>query len=134
MKNQTLYILWGFGYLLCAGLGFIPNPTGAAYGALFLTGIAFFIPPSILLYRAIRKQDQKLLRWIRGISLGSLIATFAAIVLNIMSYSASAFMGDAMHALLVLVSVPMVCGQVWVVSMFCWACLMYTAWTHVKKN
>jgi hypothetical protein len=134
MKDKTLYILWGCGYLLCAGLGFIPNPTGAAYGALFFVGLLFFIPPSMLLYRAIRRKDLKLLRLIRGISLGSLIATFVAIVLNIMSYSATAFVGDAMHALLVLVSVPMMCGQVWMVSMFCWACLMYTAWTHIKKN
>ena len=134
MKNQTLYILWGCGYILCAGLGFIPNPTGVAYGALFCLGLLFFVPPFILLYRAIRAKDQKLLRLLRGISMGSLIATFCAIIFNIASYSATAFMGDAMHALLVMVSVPMVCSQVWVVSMFCWACIMYTAWTHIKDN
>ena len=49
MKDQTLYILWGCGYLLCAGLGFIPNPTGFLRGLMLFFSAVFYFPGFILI-------------------------------------------------------------------------------------
>ena len=47
MKSQFLYALWGALFILCAGLGFIPEP--ARVLRVLLTGLSIlFFLPSIL--------------------------------------------------------------------------------------
>ena len=51
MKKSTLLLIWGILYIICAGLGFIPEPQGMVRAMLFLVSLLFFLPPAVLLYR-----------------------------------------------------------------------------------
>ena len=134
MGNKTLFIWWAVLYVLCVALSFAPSPTGAQYGALVLLSLLFFLPGGILLHRAIRTGNRKICGVIRLISACSLVLTVLAIIGNFFSYSASEKAGMVMHVLLVLVSAPMVCGQVWAVSLFLWACLLLTAHRALRQQ
>ena len=48
MKKKSLFALWGGLFLLCAGLGFIPEPAGAVRWVLTGGSILFFLPPAML--------------------------------------------------------------------------------------
>ncbi|MBE6928992.1 MAG: hypothetical protein E7463_01820 [Ruminococcaceae bacterium] len=133
MRNKTLVILWAAAYCLCAALSFFPSPEGAQHKALVLLALLFFLPGGILLYRAIRAGNRVICRRIRLLSACSLALTVLAIIGNFLTYSASASAGMVMHILLVLVSVPMVCGQVWVISLFLWACLLLTSHRYLRS-
>ena len=117
MSNKTLYIIWGCLYILCAGLGFIQPGTEAAANAMTLLSVAFFIPGAVLLYRGQRIR----IRFISALSLG---LTLASILLNILSVGMAEIDGEILYALLGLLSAPMLCSQVWLLSLFLWACLL----------
>ena len=134
MRNKTLVILWAAAYCLCAALSFSPSPAGIQYGALVLLALLFFVPGWMLLYRAIQAGNRAVCRRIRLLSACSLGLTLLAIIGNFLTYSASETAGMVMHILLVLVSVPMVCGQVWVVSLFLWACLLLTSHRYLRRK
>ena len=51
MKKSTLLLIWGILYIICTGLGFIPEPQGMVRAVLFLVSLLFFLPPAVLLYR-----------------------------------------------------------------------------------
>lgn len=121
MKSKNLFILWGGLFVLCAALGFVPNPAGALRFLLILAAIAFFVPPLIL----IRKGGKKTRQLIGSLSLLSLCLTTFLIILNFLSVGFSAAVGDALYALLVILSCPMICGQYWVISLFGWAWLLF---------
>ena len=80
MTKKKLYIVWGVMYVLCAALGFVPSPEGALYGLLFMLSLAFFIPPAVLLYRAVQRSDLATVRVVRTLSLVSLSATLVMLV------------------------------------------------------
>ena len=124
MKQKNWYLLWGALYILCAGLGFIPHPEGFLYYFLMGIGIAFFVPGGVLLYRALKAGDKKELRRLRTLSIASLTATLIMMLLNILSVGAGDLAGNMVYALLILVSSPMVCSQLWMLSLFLWACLL----------
>ena len=132
MRNRTLVISWAVAYCLCAALSFFPTPAGAQYTALVLLALLFFLPGGMLLHRAIRAGNQVICRRIRLLSACSLGLTMLTIIGNFLTYSASATAGMVMHVLLVLVSVPMVCGQVWILSLFLWACLLLTSHRYLR--
>ena len=134
MTKKNLYIAWGVLYALCAVLGFIPEPQGALYGLLFLLSLAFFIPPTVLLYRAIPREDLATVRLIRTLSLLSLSATLVMLVLNLLSVGGTREAGRFVYYLLILVSSPMVCNQIWFPSLFLWACLMVVSWQQLQKQ
>ena len=134
MRNKTLVILWAAAYCLCAALSFFPSPAGAQYGALVVLALLFFLPGWMLLHRAIQAGDRAACRRIRLLSACSLGLTVLAIIGNFLTYSASETAGMVMHVLLVLVSVPMVCGQVWVMSLFLWACLLLTSHRYLRQK
>ena len=127
MSNKALYILWGGLYILCTALGFIPAPEDAAANAMTLLSIAFFIPGAVLLYREQRMQ----VRIISAISLG---ATALSLVLNVLSVSLERIDGEILYALLGLVSAPMFCSQVWLLSLFLWACLFMATFLWKKET
>lgn len=124
MKQKVLFALWGFLFILCAGLGFIPEPEGALKWLLRILGIAFFVPGGLLLYRAVQEKDTKLLRLIRRISLISLTLTALLLVLNILSVMWNETLGSVLYCLLILVSSPMICCGSYALSLFLWACLL----------
>lgn len=133
MKNQTWYWIWGGLFILCALLGFIPEPTGFLKVLLVIAAVVFFVPGWVLLYRASKVQDLFTLRLIRGICLVSLGTTLVFLVLNLMSAGAEDVVGDLLYGFLVILSSPMVCSQYWVVSLFLWACLLMTSLSQLKK-
>lgn len=133
MKKSVLYIIWACLYFLCAGLGHISEPAPVQAVALTLFALFFFVPGTILLIQALRKQDKKTLlqlRWISGLSLG---LTFALLLANVFSVLGSELLGDVLYEFLIFVSVPMICSQYWFASLFLWACLLFATFPF-KKN
>lgn len=127
MSDKLLYIIWAGLYILCAGLGFIQEPEGVAAVLMTLLSLAFFVPGFVLVYRGKRKV-------VGSLSLVSLVATLAALVLNVLSVAMSSFSGDFLYTLLGLVSAPMYCSRVWVLSLFLWACLLMASLMKPKKD
>ena len=123
MKNKTLFTLWGVLFALCAGLGFLPNPQGALRILLTILACGFFLPPLVLISRG----QPHTLRLIRNLAALSLLLTVALIIINFLSFSASRLLGNMLYALLVIISSPMVCGQIWFIGLFGWAFLLFSA-------
>ena len=138
MSKRALYILWGAFFVICAGLGFIPSPDGLAYWIMFFFSLIFFIPPTVLLYRAVKGGHREEIKRIFWICVASLLATVIALALNFLSVDATKAAGDAVYYILIVVSAPMVCGQIWVSSLFWWGCLLTASaqelWKTRKKK
>ena len=120
---RTVYICWGILYALCFGFGFIPEAEGITAWAMTGLGVVFFVPGFMLLYL-----EQK--KTVRLISAVSLIGTMVTIMLNFLAVNASTGTGDFLYVLLGLVSAPMFCARIWVLSLFLWACLLMS--TFIK--
>ena len=133
MNKKTLFILWAVLFIVCAGLGFIPEPAGMLKIFLFLFSLVFFLPPALLLYLSIRSQDSYSLKLIRNLSALSLISTLILMVLNIASVQWSAAAGNILHSVLTIVSSPMLCCGNWFLSMFLWACLLMVTLKELKS-
>ena len=136
MKKQHLFALWGGLFILCTRLGFIGKPSAALQILMTLLSVLFFLPPSLLLYRSRMCGDRDTILLVRNLSLASLILTAALIIANFLSALAPAWLGNFLHGMLVVVSVPMVCSGYWTLSLFLWACLMVcsTRILKAKKN
>jgi len=133
MKKTYLFALWGFLFIICAGLGFIPEPAGAVRVLLTLVSIGFFVPPTVLLYRAKQEKDTHTLQLIRNLSALSLLVTVITLIGNFLSALSSEFLGNLLHAVLVVVSSPMICCGYWALSLFLWACLLMVSLQMLKK-
>ena len=133
MKNKHLFWIWGGLFILCALLGFIPQPVGFLKGLLVLFGVAFFTPGWVLLFRASKENDLSLIKTICILCLASLGSTLLFLVLNFLSGSGSQAAGNLLYGFLIIFSSPMVCTQYWVVSLFLWACLLMTGLSFLKK-
>lgn len=127
MKKSTLLLIWGILYIICAGLGFIPEPQGMVRAMLFLVSLLFFLPPAVLLYRGKTQGDRDAVRLVRWLSATSLGLTLIGLCGNILAALGGAALGSIMHILLGLVSAPMFCSNFWVVSLFLWAVLLITS-------
>ncbi len=134
MIRSTLWLRWGGFYIICAGLGFIPQPQGIVRAMLFLLSLLFFVPPGVLLYEARRHSDRALLRRLRMAALASLILTQLMLIANILTAPYSEGLGTAMHILLGLVSAPMFCSNYFVVPLFLWAVVLIMSFTKKKEN
>ena len=124
MKSRFLYVLWGALFILCAGLGFIPEPAGVLRLLLTAVSIAFFLPPALLVYKSRREKNQRTLSLVRNLSIASLSLSVLLIIANFLTVFRSALLGDILHGLLVVVSSPMICSGHWAMSLFFWACLL----------
>ena len=133
MSNLFLSIIWAFLYAACAILGFIPSPSGAISGLLISASILFFLPPTVLLLRAAKQKNQKLIKQIRNVSLIWLVTALVLIVLNILSVMSSELTGIVLYYMLIIIASPMVCGQYWIISLFLWACLLMASWQQLRK-
>ena len=118
------YIAWGVLYLLGAIFPFIPEPEWLG----ILTCLLFFVPPAVLLYR------RESIRLIRNISIGWLSATVFLLVLNILSVTMTELAGTVLYYMMAVISSPMLCGGNWLVSMFCFACLLIVSQKLLKKT
>ena len=120
MKTKTLWLLWLYLFCFSCILGFIPNPTGLIKALLVLLAVGFFIPGGVLLYRGSRRT----LGWIVFISAASLVLTTVSVILNFASVLMERIWGTVLYILMGILSTPMLCSQIWVISLFGWACLL----------
>ena len=129
MNKKLLYMLWAGLFVLCAGLGFIPEPEGAFKIALTCISLVFFVPPAWLLYRG-DVSDAKLVCNLSALSLG---LTLILLVLNFLTALQSDFLGQVLHYTLVIVSSPMICSGHWAMSLFLWACLLIASRKQTRR-
>ena len=134
MKNKSLLAIWGIFYIICAGLGFIPEPEGAV--RIFLTAISvlFFVPPAILLFDAFSAGDEKTIRLIRLLSALSLALTLVLLTANFLAALGAGWLGTLLHILLVIGTAPMLCSNYWVLSLFLWAVLLVASCQKRKEQ
>lgn len=134
MKKQHLFALWGGLFALCAGLGFIGVPSAALQILMAILSALFFLPAAVLLYRSRKCGDRDTVLLVRNLSVASLVLTAALIIANFLSALAPAWLGNFLHGMLVVVSVPMICSGNWALSLFLWACLMIVSMKILKEK
>ena len=134
MKRPILYCLWAFFYVVCGMLGNLEDPEGFRAIAMTLLSVGFFVPPTLLLIDGWKKDDQKLIRTIRYISISSLVLTLGLLIANIAVVSASERVGNILYQILIYLSVPMICSRYFVLSLFLWACLLMASLSCLKKQ
>ena len=132
-KTKKLWLAWGIAYLLCVGLSFIPEPGAGVSFLLLLISLGFFAPPVMLAVYGLQAKKPALLKVLRALSLCSLGLTLALIVLNFLAVEASQAWGTVLYWILILVSCPMICSQIWVVSLFGWAVVLMASLNYLKK-
>ena len=130
MNKKTLSILWALLFVLCAGLGFIPEPQGAVKGLMTAASALFFLPPSLLLWQG----DRDTAALIRNLSALSLGVTLLTLILNFILAVSSETLGNILHYVLVVVSTPMICSGYWVLSLFLWACLLMVSLKKLRRK
>jgi hypothetical protein len=133
MNTLSYYTVWVGLFILCAGLGFVPEPQGFLKFLLVSFSIGFFLPPAFLLRHARKRGEKQTIETVRNLAFGSLALTILLIIANFLSLLASEAVGNALYVILTIVSAPMICGQYWIVSLFLWACLMIGAQRLLKK-
>ena len=134
MTNKSLYIIWAVLFAICAALGFLVEPEGLDKGICVVMSLLFFLPPGAIVYLSWKKKDWEPVRLVRNLALGSLALTLAALVANFLTLGAPVLVGDVLYALLVILSTPMVCSQIWVISLVLWAALMWTCISVLSKK
>lgn len=134
MNKTSYYTVWAGLFILCAGLGFIPEPAGFLKAMLILLTLGFFAVPVCFVNYLQKRGDVLHIKIVRNLSIASLGLTVVLILVNFMSMLASEAVGNALYVLLVIVSAPMVCGQYWVLSLFLWACLLFWTQSVLKKK
>ncbi len=133
-RKGKLALAWGALYVICTIFGFINTNNGLLQAIFALFSIGFFIPGGILLHEAVGEKDRKTVLCIRYLSVASLILTVLTWIGNVLALPASEAVGDRMYALLVLVSTPMISSQMWVISLFLWACLLMGSFFKKTKK
>ena len=123
MKKNTLLYIWAGMYVLCGLLSLISAPSAPLRVVMVVLSLAFFAPPVLLRIQ----NEEKTNRLVRLISAISLAATFLMLLINILaSLAATEIVGNALHYLLLAVSVPGVCCGSYGLSLFLWACLLFS--------
>lgn len=133
MNKKFLTVLWAGLFIVCAGLGFIPEPEGSARILLTIPALLFFLPPALLLYDAGRSRDTATVMLIRNLSMLSLGLTVLLLILNFLTVLSSDRLGQILHDILTIVSTPMICSGHWVTSLFLWACLLTGSLRQLKQ-
>lgn len=130
MKTKNLWLSWLYCFILCAVLGFIPEPTGFFKFLFVVVAIGFFVPGFLLLKYGQRK-DCRLVLTAAAVSL---TVTLTLIILNFASALMPRIWGSVFYVLLVIFSTPMICAQYWALSLFGWACLLFSAISAVRSS
>ena len=133
MNKMHLTILWAGLFIVCAGLGFIPEPEGSLQILLTALSLLFFLPPALLLYDAGKNQNKAPAQLIRNLSALSLGLTLVLLILNFLTVFSSDILGQILHYVLIVVSSPMICSGHWAMSLFLWACLLTGSLRQLKQ-
>ena len=128
-KEWILYALWLCLYILCVGLGTVEDVAGIGKVFFVLTALIFFIPGVLLLLLGMKEKNKNMILRVRIVSICSLVLTVAVFCANVMAVGASGQAGAVLNDLLNIVSAPMFCSQYWILSLFCWACLLSASFT-----
>ena len=120
MKTKSLWLIWLYIFAFCCVLGFIPNPPVAVQVLFILMGIGFFVPGTLLLVMG----DDRSVRLVRMLSILSLALTLTTIILNFASALMKPLWGTVFYIIMGILSTPMLCCQIWAISLFGWACLL----------
>ena len=134
MNQKTLYALWAGLFIICAGLGFIPDPDGVGAAVLTVLSLGCFLPPAVLVWQAAKASDRETLQLVRNLSALSLGLTAVLLVCNFLFAFGSVALGDFLYSLLVIISSPMVASGHWAMSLFLWACLLMAALKALGKH
>ena len=133
--NKWLYFSWGILYALSAVLGLVQDPSEIQKLLMLIFSLTFFVPGFLLLYNAIQSGNRKGVLTVRLISLASLVLTTGGLVAMLLSAGmGSEVATDVTYYVLAVVSVPMLCSQIWVVSLFLWACLLFSSFIKKKSK
>ena len=124
MKKSYVYAVWAVLYCICAGLGFVRDAEGLGKSLLIGCSFIFFLPPLLLAWYASKKEDRKIMKELRIISLVALGLIVVLLVLNFLAVYLNSYSGLFLYVMLVLFTAPMVCGQYWAMPIFMWACLL----------
>ena len=133
-KIKKLWIAWAVLYGICTACSFLLTAPGILSGLMTVLSIGFFVPGLLLILEGKKQGSREVLKKVRLVCLLSLSLTLFAILLNFFSVSGSAAWGVAAYLLLIVVSTPMVCSQIWVISLFLWACLLMGSIASLKKK
>ena len=131
LSYKTLYIAWAVMFALTAVLGFLfpEAQNGWAKFALGLAAAVFFLPPWAIVVKAKKENARFHSRLVGILAASSLAWTLALLVLNLLSVTWSAAVGNALYAALVIVSSPMVCSNLYVLPLFLWGTLLTGAFS-----
>lgn len=133
-KMKKLWLIWAAMYIICTVCAFFPVSEGALSGLFVLLSLGFFVPPGFLIFEAVQSKWPETLKQIRTLSLISLGLTLVTLLLNLVSVQASESWGRVLYCLLILVSTPMICSQVWVIGLFGWALLLMICLKYLRKK
>ena len=133
-KEIIAYCVWLCLYVLCVGLGTIENVEGIGKVLFVMTALIFFLPGVYLLYLGNHEKNRKICLRVRLIAILSLILTVVVFCCNVVAISASSNAGLVLNDLLNLVSAPMFCSQYWILSLFCWGCLLSASFMKKQKE
>ncbi|MBE6957553.1 MAG: hypothetical protein E7447_00170 [Ruminococcaceae bacterium] len=136
-NTMKLWISWAAAFALCTICGLIPTGESSVLGLfVMLLGMAFFIPPALLIRYVVSKKRTTPLVYVRNISLLSLGLTLIMIILNLATYNASEPVQLIARWLLALVYAPMGClpDQIWFLSLFGWACVLMASLQYLQKQ
>ena len=132
MNKKFLTILWASLFIVCAGLGFIPERSETLQVLMTLLSLIFFLPPVLMLMDAGRMKDRDTIRLLRNLSALSLGLTVVLLILNFLTVFTSETLGLVLHYVLITVSSPMICSGSWALSLFLWACLLTASGKQLK--
>lgn len=133
MNKKTLFALWGGLYILCAALGFIPEPEGFTKAIMVMLSVGFFVPGFLLLREYSAQRNEQGLKLLRLLCVGALVLDTVLIVVNILSYNLSSTAGQVLYWILIIVGSPLVCSQYWIVVLFLWALLLMFTISHIRE-
>ena len=134
LKELVLYAVWFCLYILCVGLGTVEEVEGIGKVLFLLTSLIFFLPGVLLLVLAKQENNRKIALRVRIVAICSLALTVIVFCANVAAVSASSGIGGFLNDLLNLVSAPMFCSQYWIVSLFCWASLLWASFLKFHKK
>jgi len=136
MKDKQLYLYWLYLFILCAALGFIQDRGPLVTALLTIAGIGFFLPPALLLYKDVRSGQRKHARFLAIASLCSLVLTAVLLLLYwyVLARSGSDVAATVAHAAMVIFSAPMSCMVAPALSLFLWACLLFSVFYFRKRK
>lgn len=134
MKEKLLYCVWAALYIICVGLGTAEERGPFFVVILGVLALIFFVPGFWLIYLGVSRNDKKILRRVRVISIVSLVLTLGMIIVNILCFRTDNEMGVVLNDLLNLVSAPMYCCFWRGTSLFLWCCLFISSFPRLWKK